>query len=178
MSEVRNGEGDGEAVSRFVERFASAMEDAGIPRMPARVFVSLLATDAARLTARELAELLQVSPAAISHAVRYLTQVNLVSRESEPGSRRHHYRLYDEVWYEALVRRDQVLSRWTTSLEDGVEALGAATPAGRRMAETLDFLDFLQVELAALLERWRTHHAGHDGDAADGHAIERPVDEG
>ena len=56
--------------------------------MPARVFAALLATDSGRLTAAELAELLQISPAAVSGAVRYLTQVGMVHREREPGSRR------------------------------------------------------------------------------------------
>ena len=59
---------------RFVEHFALLLDEAGVPRMPARVFAAILADDAGRLTAGELAERLQVSPAAISGAVRYLTQ--------------------------------------------------------------------------------------------------------
>ena len=42
---------DQDAVARFVERFAGGLADAGMPRMPARVFVALLATDSGRLTA-------------------------------------------------------------------------------------------------------------------------------
>src|SRR6266508_6264921 len=57
-------EGSDVAVSRFVERFAAVMVQSGLPRMPARVFATLLATDTGRLTAAELAERLQVSPAA------------------------------------------------------------------------------------------------------------------
>lgn len=44
----------------------------------------------------ELATLLKVSPAAISGTVRYLSQVNLLSRESELGSRRDLYRVHDD----------------------------------------------------------------------------------
>ena len=47
---------DPAAVARFVERFASVLVEAGIPRMPARVFSALLATDSGRLTAAELSE--------------------------------------------------------------------------------------------------------------------------
>ena len=79
---------DADAVRRFIERLASVLADAGFPRMPARVFAALLASEPGRLNAAELAELLQVSPAAVSGSVRYLSQVGLVSRESEPGSRR------------------------------------------------------------------------------------------
>jgi hypothetical protein len=115
----------------------------------------LLATDAGRLTVAELVELLHVSPAAISGAVRYLVQVNLASREVAPGSRREHYRVHSEIWYEAMARKDQVLERCERSLREGIEVVGRDTPAGARIAETLDFFEFLQHEMPALLERWR-----------------------
>ena len=102
---------DPDAVRRFIERLASVLADAGFPRMPARVFAALLASEPGRLNAAELAELLQVSPAAVSGSVRYLSQVGLVSRESEPGSRRVGYRVPDDVWDQVLRLRDQVLER-------------------------------------------------------------------
>jgi DNA-binding transcriptional regulator GbsR (MarR family) len=64
---------DDQAVLRFIERFSSVFTESGMPRMPSRVFVALLASDAGELTAAELADLLRVSPAAISGAVRYLS---------------------------------------------------------------------------------------------------------
>jgi DNA-binding transcriptional regulator GbsR (MarR family) len=141
--------------SRFVERFASVLTESGFPRMPARVFAALLATDSGRLTAAELAALLHVSPAAISGAVSYLVQVNLASREAEPGSRREHYRVHSETWYEAMAHKDQVLDRCERALREGIEVLGRDTPAGARIAETLAFFEFIQAELPAMLERWR-----------------------
>jgi DNA-binding transcriptional regulator GbsR (MarR family) len=149
---------DEQAVGRFIESFAAALVDGGVPRMPARVFAALLATDSGRLTAAELAERLQVSPAAISGAVRYLAQVSLVSREREPGSRRDHYRLLNDLWYEAALRREPLLTRWERAMRDGMEALGADTPAGARMAESMAFFEFLQEELPAVLARWRARH--------------------
>ena len=146
-------------VSTFVERFGADLEAAGIPRLPARVFVALLVEDDGYLTASELAERLQISPAAVSGAVRYLIQVNLVRREREPGSRRDRYRVSEDAWYEASVSREALLLQWGRTLGDGVAALGPATPAGRRMQETLDFVAFLQQELPRVLARWRRQQA-------------------
>jgi len=146
---------DDERVERFVEHFAANLEQAGFPRMPARVFVALLATDSGTLTAAELAERTQASPAAISGAVRYLAQISLIAREREPGSRRDRYRVHDDAWYEAVVRRERLLSLWEDSGREGVAALGADTPAGARMAETAAFFAFLRREMPAVLERWR-----------------------
>jgi DNA-binding transcriptional regulator GbsR (MarR family) len=148
-------ERDRDAVLRFIERFASALMDAGMPRMPARVFVALLATDSGRLTAAEMAEQLHVSPAAISGAIRYLQQVNVLTRERQRGSRRDHYRLLDDSWYEMTLRREQVMARWIAAGNEGVQALGPDSPAGQRMIESVEFFEFVRAELPALLDRWR-----------------------
>lgn len=148
-----------EAVMRFVERFAAMMTEAGVPRMAARVFVTLLCTDSGRLTASELMEHLQASSGAISGAVRYLLQMELIYREHDPGSRRDHYQVRDDVWHEMTVRRDKMLGRWEATLREGRVAVGEDTPAGARLGETLAFFCFMQQELPALLDRWREYRA-------------------
>jgi DNA-binding transcriptional regulator GbsR (MarR family) len=153
-------ERDHEAVRRFVERYALQLTEAGMPRMASRVFAAILVADNGNRTAAELAEQLSVSPAAISGAVRYLIQVGLVVREREPGQRLDHYRVFDDVWFETLTRRDDLLARWEGELRDGVKALGADTPAGRRIEETRQFFEFVRGEMPLMLERWRASRSG------------------
>ena len=148
---------DTQAVGQFVERFGGILADAGMPRMPARILAALLTTDSGRLTAAEIADLLQISPAAVSGAVRYLTTIQIVSREREPGSRRDIYRMRDNVWYEATFRRDQMLQVIDEVLTEGVETLGEETEAGARLDETREFFRFCHIEIGNLLDRWRTH---------------------
>jgi predicted transcriptional regulator len=154
VKKPRDGQ-ESAAVERFVEHFASALVEAGVPRMPALVFVALLATDDGRLTADELTARLQVSRAAISGAIRYLGQVGLLRRERQPGSRREQYALHDDTWYELVARRERLLDLWITTSREGVGALGRSTPAGTRLAESLAFFEFLREEMPAVLERWR-----------------------
>ncbi|MFI1533631.1 GbsR/MarR family transcriptional regulator [Streptomyces anandii] len=160
-------ERDPEAVSRFVEHFAAQLVEAGVPRMPARVFAALLASDSGTLTSAELGERLRISPAAVSGAVRYLAQVHMVSREREPGSRRERYRVHGDQWYEALTSREAIIKRWEHALREGVESLGAATPAGRRLAETLAFFEFVDTEVAEMMNRWRTERERLFGSQGD-----------
>ncbi|MEU6373449.1 MarR family transcriptional regulator [Streptomyces sp. NPDC046909] len=157
-------ERDPEAVSKFVETFAAQLVEAGMPRMPARVFAALLSSDEGSLTSAQLGELLRISPAGVSGAVRYLAQTHMVSREREPGSRRERYRVHGDQWYEALTNREAVLKRWEVALREGVTSLGAETPAGRRMAETLAFFEFVDGEISAMMERWRAHRQQLFGD--------------
>jgi DNA-binding transcriptional regulator GbsR (MarR family) len=152
-------ERDPEVVSRFVERFAAQLVEAGLPRMPARVFSALLASDSGALTSAELGGQLQVSPAAVSGAVRYLAQVHMLSREREPGSRRERYRVHADQWYQALTNREAIIKRWEDALREGVADLGAETPAGHRLAETLAFFEFIEKDVAEMMERWKSHRA-------------------
>jgi DNA-binding transcriptional regulator GbsR (MarR family) len=144
----------------YLERFASVLVAAGIPAMPARVFVALLVTDSGRLTAAELAEVLRVSPAAVSGAVRYLTQLNLVHRERVPGSRRDYYRMPDDIWSDMFQLRNQVMQRWAALIREGIELAGPDTPAGARLAEHATFFEFVSREMPEVLKRWDEYRAG------------------
>jgi DNA-binding transcriptional regulator GbsR (MarR family) len=143
----------------YVERFTSVLVAAGFPPMPARVFVALMIADSGRLTAAELAETLRISPAAVSGAVRYLIQLDLVHKERVPGSRRDHYRMPGNMWDNMLRMRDQVMTRWTALVREGIDLVGPDTPAGARLAEQAAFLEFASKELSGVLDRWERYRA-------------------
>jgi DNA-binding transcriptional regulator GbsR (MarR family) len=147
---------------------AADLVEAGTQRMAARVFACLMISQEPALTSAQLAERLQVSPAAISGAVRYLAMARLLRRERQPGSRRDLYRLHTNVWYEALTGRDIFIGRWQQTMKDGMQVVAPGTLAHRRLAETAEFMDFLDQELAALLERWRERQrsAERSGDSS------------
>jgi DNA-binding transcriptional regulator GbsR (MarR family) len=108
---------DDEAVKRYAEQFGNLLADTGWPRMAARVFAAILASEDGRMTAADLSDQLQASPAAVSGAVNYLLQMRLASREREPGSRRDVYVVQDDFWYQSMMRQDAQLVRWSDSLK-------------------------------------------------------------
>ncbi|HEY8473011.1 MAG TPA: helix-turn-helix domain-containing protein [Natronosporangium sp.] len=143
---------------RFVERFAMVLAELGMQRMPARVFAYVLADDAERYTAAELAAALRVSPAAISGAVRYLTQVRLLGKEREPGARVDTYRVYDSnLWYTIISQRNHLMDEFLRLAAEGVELLGPDTPGGRRMRETYEFYQFLHRKMASFMDEWQEY---------------------
>src|SRR2546421_7016415 len=151
--------GPDEPLFEYIERFAAVVVAGGSPPMPARVFVALLVTDSGRLSAAELAAMLRISPAAVSGGVRYLIQLGLVHKERVPGSRRDYYRMPGNMWDDLLRMRDQVMSRWTALVREGIDLVGADTPAGERMAEQAAFLEFATKELSQVLNRWQEYQA-------------------
>lgn len=158
-------ERDERRVSRWIEEFAGFMVLSGIPRMPARVLVCLMADDSGALTSAELSERLKISPAAVSGAIRYLTTVHMVRRIREPGARREIYRVDRDVIYQAVVGQMPLMVKWEQMLNDGVQTLGAQTEAGRRLADSADFIHFVTQEFDGLMERWEAHRAGRSSDS-------------
>ena len=128
---------DERAVAAYVERFGDSLTDAGMPRLASRVFARLLADDDGRMTAAELTEALEVSPAAISGAVGYLTQTYLIGKERERGSRRDVYVVQSDAWHGAMLSRDRVLAKIETSLRSGVPAVGGTSERGGPAAPAL-----------------------------------------
>jgi predicted transcriptional regulator len=142
---------------RFVERFAMVLTETGLPRMPARVFAYVLADDAERYTAAELATGLRVSPAAISGAVRHLVQLGYLAKERLPGHRTDTYHIYDsDVWGSIIMQQDRVLETYEQVAAEGADVLGD-TPGGRRLRETAEFFAFLRSEQPKVIERWHEH---------------------
>jgi len=153
---------DDEAVRRFVEHTAMTFADWGFPRMAARVMMMLMAADETSLTAAEIAERLQISPAAVSGAVRYLQQLGLVVKEPVPGSRRDIYRLRDDAWYQGSIIKGGIFAVIVKLAAEGVEAAGGRdTVAGERIGQMADFYEFIQSELGGLLARWEQRSGQH-----------------
>ncbi len=145
---------DQDVLLQVVEDVALLLTEAGLPRMPARVFAYVLAEDRDRYTARDLAEGLRVSPAAISGALRQLTLAGMLDRQREPGARSDHYRIYDDdVWSAILGQRLPLLQRWETVTSEAADRL-AGTQGGRRLRETQAYFRFMATEMAALQDRW------------------------
>src|ERR671910_3407483 len=141
------------AVRSFIERFALVLAAAGMQRMAARAFAALLVSEDGSLTAREFAELLQVSPAAVSGSVRYLENARMVRRARRPGERTDHWTLGGDTWYEAVGTRTDIVDGLAAALDDGLAVVTPGGEAAERIAEMRDFFAFLGEEMPRIIAR-------------------------
>ncbi|MEV0718831.1 MarR family transcriptional regulator [Asanoa sp. NPDC050611] len=146
---------DAGAVHDFEERFASLMVKTGLSRMTARVLACLYATDTGSLTAAELVERLQVSPASISKAIGELEGQELIRRRRDPRRRRDHYVIDDDVWYHAWLASARMNAVLADAARQGAATLGTATPAGARLEDMSQFLEHLGHDMIEAAEHWR-----------------------
>lgn len=146
--------GDPVALADFVERFAGALAAGGFPAQPARVFVALMVHETGRMTAADLADRLQISPAAVSGAVRYLLPLHLIRREREPGSRRHVYVVAEDAWHDTMLSQMSTYQGLVKSLDSGLAAVPAGSPAERRLQVSREFLLYVMAEMQQVAHGW------------------------
>ncbi|MEV4431322.1 helix-turn-helix domain-containing protein [Streptomyces sp. R-07] len=145
---------DAEAVRAYEETFTTVMMASGMPKMMARVMASLTLADAGSLTASELAERLQVSPASVSKAVAFLDGQGLIRRERD-DRRRERYTVDDDVWYQSMMASARAIAQIVTTAREGVTVFGSETPAGNRLENVARFLDFVSESTARAAEQAR-----------------------
>ncbi|MDX2974394.1 helix-turn-helix domain-containing protein [Kribbella solani] len=146
-------DGEPPSVRDFEARFVTLMTETGMAPMTARVFVALFISEGGSLTAGELMHHLQVSPATISHAIRWLEQRELVSRERE--ARRVRYIVDIDAWYQAWTVSARSMVRWADTTRQGADIFGADTPTGDRLHLTSQFLEHLSQDMLRAAEHWR-----------------------
>lgn len=165
---------DDERLRHLAESFALTMAAGGMQKSTARVLAALVFTPAASLTAGDLIAQLGISSGAVSGAVRQLTPVGLIERVPAPGSRRDHFRIRPGAWATLMTGQNSMLGVMQRAAEDGIEAAGADSVAGERLAEMRDFYEYMAAELPALIERWRERNTGAKAPAGAGGRGRRP----
>src|SRR3954471_10776095 len=145
---------DSEAVREYEEAFTTVLMGAGTPRMMARVLACLYITDEGSLTAAELVQRLQVSPASISKAIAFLDGQGLVRRERDER-RRERYVVDNDVWYQAMIAAARSHAQLAETARQGVGVLGRGPPAATRLENVARFVDFVGESITRAAEQAR-----------------------
>nr|WP_218001917.1 MarR family transcriptional regulator [Microtetraspora malaysiensis] len=139
----------------------------GLPKMMARVLACLYTLDTGSLTASELAQRLQVSPASISKAITFLESMDLIRRERDER-RRERYVVDDDLWYQSMIRSARSNDQVVEAARQGVGILGPGTPAATRLENVARFLDFVSEGLIRAAEQAREVLYTKTGTTSDG----------
>ena len=138
----------------YEETFTTDLMESGLPKMMSRVLACLYTSDTGSLTAAELVQRLQVSPASISKAITFLESLDLVRRERDER-RRERYVVDDDLWYRSMIRSARDNAQLAETARQGVSILGPGTPAAARLENTARFLDFVGESITRAAEQAR-----------------------
>lgn len=145
---------DDEAVREYEETFTTLFMAQGLPKMTSRVLTSLFITDAGSLTAAELVERLEVSPASVSKAVTFLESQGLVRRERDER-RRERYVVDEDLWYQSTIAGAHGIAQVAQTARQGVAILGRGTQAAVRLENIARFSDFISESILRAAEQVR-----------------------
>ncbi|MEH6378040.1 helix-turn-helix domain-containing protein [Streptomyces sp. KLMMK] len=145
---------DAEAVREYEETFTTVLMASGVPKMMSRVLACLTLTDTGSLTAAELVQHLQVSPASISKAIAFLESQGLVRRERDER-RRERYVVDDDVWYQSMMASARATAQLVEIARQGVGILGPDTQAAARLENIARFVDFVGESIIRAAEQAR-----------------------
>ncbi|MEU5885620.1 helix-turn-helix domain-containing protein [Streptomyces sp. NPDC047461] len=145
---------DAEAVREYEETFTTVMMGSGMPTMMSRVMACITLTDTGSLTAAELVQRLNVSPASVSKAITFLESQGMVRRERDER-RRERYVVDDDIWYQAMMASARSTAQIVEIARQGVTVLGPDTPAAVRLENIARFLDFVSESIARAAEQAR-----------------------
>ncbi|MGI5377386.1 helix-turn-helix domain-containing protein [Streptomyces sp. CA-251387] len=145
---------DAEAVREYEETLTTVFMQSGMPKMMARVHACLTISDTGSLTASELVQRLQVSPASISKAVAFLESQGLVRRERDER-RRERYVVDDDIMYQSMMASARAIAQVAETARQGVGVLGSGTPAATRLESMARFLDFVSESTARAADQAR-----------------------
>ncbi|MFD7507593.1 helix-turn-helix domain-containing protein [Streptomyces sp. NPDC059850] len=145
---------DAEAVREYEEAFTTVLMHTGLPKMTSRVLACLYITDTGSLTASDLAQRLQVSPASISKAITFLESQGLVRRERD-DRRRERYVVDDDIWYQTIMASARANAPLVEVARQGVGILGPDTPAAHRLESMARFVDFVSETMVRAAQQGR-----------------------
>ncbi|MGW7101924.1 helix-turn-helix domain-containing protein [Streptomyces sp. NPDC054838] len=145
---------DPEAVREYEEVFTTVLMGSGLAKMMSRVLACIYTTDAGSLTASELVQRLQVSPASISKAIAFLESQGLVRRERDER-RRERYFVDDDIWYQSMMASARSTAQLVETTRQGVAVLGPGTPAATRLENIARYLDFISESITRAAEQAR-----------------------
>ena len=126
----------------------------GLPKMTALVLTCLFTADAGSLTASELVQHLQVSPASVSKAIAFLEDQGLIRRERDER-RRERYFVDDDVRYQSTITSAHGIAQVAQTARQGVGILGRYSPAAARLENIARFSDFISESIIRAAEQVR-----------------------
>ncbi|GAB3960137.1 hypothetical protein GCM10027614_81200 [Micromonospora vulcania] len=141
-------------MAEYEETFTTVLMASGLNKMSARVLTCLFTDDSGSLTASQLAQHLQVSPASISKAIAFLESQSLVRRERDER-RRDRYVVDNELFYQATIASARANDQLVETARQGVAILGPHTPAANRLENIARFLDFMSESITRAAEQAR-----------------------
>ena len=144
-----------EEQKKLIEEIGVSKEQEGLQPAAARVYALLFVSNKTELTFDEIREALKLSKSATSNALNFLLSVSIIEYITLPGDRKRYFRMNLTNWGKNLQKRIESGLKGNALLKKVLNQRPPETAEfNQRLAELIEFTDFLQKEIPLLLDRW------------------------
>lgn len=139
----------------YSEHVGRYWSDRGGNRAQGKMLGWLLICDPPHQSSKQLQETLHMSAGTVSTNARVLEQIGFIERITFPKDRSTYYRMSTDAWEYLLDEKRIGMVGLRKIADEGHAVLKNAPPEQReRVNQLAELMDFMDVEMAALAERW------------------------
>lgn len=141
---------------QLIEKIGIYHEQQGFPPVTGRIMGLLYVSDQPHLSFEEIIDTLAISKSAASNALNLLLQVRLLEYTTYPGDRKRYFGALLENWHEEVINKMEAILGFSKLLRHANQMRGNKNlDMNQKIAERIDFMEFLSEEVPMLLEKWR-----------------------
>ncbi|SDK22085.1 hypothetical protein SAMN05421823_102176 [Catalinimonas alkaloidigena] len=146
----------------LIERVGIYFEkEAKLQPIAGRIMALLLVADQTELTFDEIQERLQISKGATSLALNLLMRMEMVEYVTKPGDRKRYFRNRLKQWREQMKQKHETMAKVKHLLKEILAIRPVETVEfNNKLAELIDFMEFMDREIPLLVQRWEKQRFG------------------
>lgn len=142
---------------QLIEELGVLYEQSGMQPAAARILALLTVSDRYELSFEEIYETLNISKSAASNAINFLLNTDRLEYTTHPGERKRYFRCKVKSMKEGVQKSLAGMEAFNNILKQVLEQRSKETKEfNTSLTEVTQFLDFLQQELPAVIEKWET----------------------
>ena len=142
---------------KLIEELGVFHEQSGVQPAAARILSLLLVSDRIELSFEEIYETLNLSKSATSNALNSLISTQRLEYITKPGERKRYFRFKIRSLKEGIQKSLEGINAFNTLLKKVIALRTESTGEfNSDLDEVAQFLDFMQIELPRLFQKWET----------------------
>lgn len=139
----------------LIEEFGIHYEKSGMQPAASRIFALLMICDQNELSFEEIYETLNISKSAVSNAINLMITTQRLEYITRPGERKRYFRCKVKSLKDGVQRSLNNMGVFNDLLKEVLKQRPSETKTfNDNLKEVVDFLDFMNIELPLLFQKW------------------------
>lgn len=144
---------------QLIEKIGVHLESEGLSPAAARIMALLVVADEVEITFEDIYPSLGISKSTASSAINMLLTIGRIEYITKPGDRKRYFRSKIGNWFSAFENKIVQVHEARILFKEVLEQRTKETKEfNRSLALLINFMDFMEAEMPALIEKFKKKH--------------------